>query len=201
MSDVSAIILAAGLSRRMGAQNKLLLPVNGVPMIRHMVEIYASISTRIIVVTGHEAGKIETALFGTNVMFAFNPDFTDGQASSVACGLRASGSEGPVLMGLGDQPRLELDDLHTLLEAHMEADPARISIPVAHGKRGNPIVIPAHLRGALLADSRSPGCKTFTRAHPQHVQFHELKAVGFYTDVDNLKEYRAISAEQFEETR
>jgi len=62
-------------------------------------------------------------------------------------------------------------------------------------------VIPAHLRGALLADSRSPGCKTFTRAHPQHVQFHELKAVGFYTDVDNLKEYRAISAEQFEETR
>lgn len=150
MSDVSAIILAAGLSRRMGEQNKLLLPVNGVPMIRHMVEIYASISTRIIVVTGHEAGKIETALFGTNVMFAFNPDFTDGQASSVACGLRASGSEGPVLMGLGDQPRLELDDLHTLLEAHMEADPARISIPVAHGKRGNPIVIPAHLRGGPL---------------------------------------------------
>ena len=66
----------------------------------------------------------------------------------------------------------------------MEADPARISIPMAHGKRGNPIVIPAHLRGRLLADSRSPGCKTFTRAHPQHVQFHELKAVGFYTDVD-----------------
>ena len=72
MSDVSAIILAAGLSRRMGEQNKLLLPVNGVPMIRHMVEIYASISTRIIVVTGYEAGKIETALFGTNVMFAYN---------------------------------------------------------------------------------------------------------------------------------
>ena len=61
----------------------------------------------------------------------------------------------------------------------MEADPARISIPVAHGKRGNPIVIPAHLRAALLADSRSPGCKTFTRAHPQHVQFHELKAWAF----------------------
>ena len=196
MRDVIAIILAGGLSQRMGVRNKLLLPVNGVPMVRHMVQNYAAVATCVIVVTGHEAGEIEAALAGTNVVFVFNPGFAEGQQTSVACGLRAAGADGLVLMGLADQPQLTADDLRALLDAHQVADPARISIPTADGRRGNPIVIPAELRERLLVDGKSPGCKAFTRAHPEYVQFHQMKAAGFYADVDTPEDYIAVVAAQ-----
>ena len=200
MIDITAIILAAGLSRRMGQQNKLLLPVNGVPMVRLMVGVYSAVTTRpVLVVTGHEAKEIEAALDGTCAEFVFNPDYAEGQATSVACGLRAAAHGIPLLVGLGDQPLLTADDLRALLAAHEGADPTRISIPVRDQQRGNPIVIPEALRTALLADRRSPGCKKFTRAHPEHVQFHKLAAAGFYTDVDTLQAYDAVLAHPVEE--
>lgn len=193
MPEVTAIILAAGLSRRMGARNKLLLPIAGVPMIRHVVDVYHAATERpVLVVTGHQAQAIEAALDGSGAIALFNPEFARGQATSVARGLRAAQSAEVMLIGLGDQPLLRSTDLRALLAAHAAADGAKISIPMQGGQRGNPIVVPAALRPRLLADPRSPGCKSFTRAHPEHVQFHALSAPGFYTDVDTPEAYDAL---------
>lgn len=201
MAELTAIILAAGLSRRMGARNKLLLPVHGVPMIRHVVATYrAAIDGRVLVVTGHDAKAICACLTGCDVQTLYNPDFATGQQSSVACGLRAAASAGPILIGLGDQPALTASDLRALLTAHADADPGRISIPAMPGRRGNPVVVPAALRGPLLADPRSPGCKAFTRAHPERVQFHPLPSPGFYADVDTPEAYDALIAHNQKET-
>ncbi len=201
MAEVTAIILAAGASRRMGARNKLLLSIGAVPMIRHMVDIYSAVATRpVLVVTGHEADHVQAALAGSGAIAVFNPDHAQGQPTSVACGLRAAGldpDDSPdhrILIGLGDQPLLTADDLRALLNAHASADTARISIPAMDQRRGNPIVIPQGLRRRLLADPRSPGCKTFTRAHPEHVQFHALDAPGYYTDIDTPEAYATLSA-------
>ena len=194
MREVTTIILAAGLSRRMGAQNKLLLPVRDVPMIRHMVGVYrAATGGRIGFVTGHQATEIESALKGSGADICFNADFEQGQPTSVACGLRAAKDTGDILIALGDQPLLTLDNIQSLMAAHLGADTSRISIPVFEGQRGNPILVPAALRAQLLADPRSPGCKKFTRTHPQHVQFHKLASPGFYADVDTPKAYRALN--------
>ena len=201
MHDPTAIILAAGLSRRMGEQNKLLLPIHGVPMIRHMVDVYSTVTQApILVVTGHQADAVEAALEGCDVTTVHNPDFESGQQTSVVCGLKAATGAGPILIGLGDQPALTSQDLEALLSAHHAADPARISIPLYEDRRGNPIVIPAALRGRLLEDKRSPGCKTFTRAHPEHVQFHPMPSPGFYTDIDTPEAYEALNADEVKET-
>lgn len=199
MSDLTVILLAAGLSRRMGAPNKLLLPVGGVPMIRHMVNIYSGITDRpVLVVTGHEAEDIETALEGSAAQIVFNPDFAQGQPTSVVCGLRAADPASDVLIGLSDQPLLTADDLRELLKAHGAGDPDRVSIPSHNNQRGNPIVVPASLRPKLLADPHSPGCKKFTRANPGEVQFHSLPAAGFYTDIDTPEAYEALGQERQE---
>lgn len=200
MRDVTAIILAAGLSRRMGARNKLLLPVGRVPMIRHMVNLYAaSTAGSVLVVTGHDADEVESALAGSYADIVFNADYAQGQPTSVACGLRATHAADTVLIGLGDQPLLTTADITALLAAHVAADTSRISIPSKGEQRGNPIVIPAALRDRLLADPRSPGCKKFTRAHPAHVQFHALSPAGFYTDVDTPEAYQALKAGKLEQ--
>ena len=195
MADVTVILLAAGLSRRMGARNKLLLPVGKVAMIRHMVGVYrAATGGRVVVVTGHQADEIGRALEGSGAETRLNPEFEQGQPTSVACGLRAASGSEDILIGLGDQPLLTADDIRSLLAAHAAADRSRISIPVVDQQRGNPILVPANLRAQLLADPKSPGCKKFTRTHPEHVQFHQLASPGFYIDVDTPNAYAAFEA-------
>lgn len=201
MGEVTAIIVAAGLSRRMGTRNKLLLPFGDVPMIRHMVSMYyAATNGRVVVITGHHANEIGKALEGSCAETRFNPDYVQGRPTSVACGLRAANDFEDILIGLGDQPLLTPDDIQSLLSAHAAADRSRISIPTVDQKRGNPILVPANLRARLLADPRSPGCKKFTRTHPEHVQFHQLASSGYYMDVDTPEAYTALKAGMLEET-
>ena len=201
MADTIAIVLAAGLSRRMGARNKLLLSIGGMPMIRHMVMTYfEATQNAVCVVTGHEADKITQALHGAPVTIHNNPDYANGQASSVACGLRGADNCDRLFIGLGDQPNLTTKDLAQLLDRHANGDPSKIAIPQHDGQRGNPIVVPAGLRAQLLADPRAPGCKKFTRNHPEHVQFHALPNPGFYADIDTPEAYQAVSESRQEVT-
>ncbi|MEP1884983.1 MAG: NTP transferase domain-containing protein, partial [Marinomonas sp.] len=145
------------------------------------------------------APEIEAALAGSTAITVFNPDYAQGQPTSVGCGLRAAGEGNPMLIGLGDQPLLSAEDIRALLTAHAFADTSRISIPAVDQLRGNPIVVPHALRARLLADPKSPGCKKFTRAHPEHVQFHQLTSPGFYADVDTPEAYDAFGAGKLEQ--
>ena len=193
MTEVAAIILAAGLSRRMGTQNKLLLPVGAVPMIRHVVLQYRmALSGPITVVTGHDAPDVTAALAGIDVECVFNPIYADGQQSSVAWGLAHCPNADVVLIGLGDQPQLLSEDITALLAAHYVGDPGKISIPMHNGDRGNPICVPAILRPRLTADPTRPGCMRFTREHPELVQRHVLNADGFYHDIDTPAAYAQL---------
>ena len=85
MFKASAILLAAGLSRRMGAQNKLLLPVHGVPLVRYVVDTDTSaIDGPVLVVLGHQAEHVAAALAGSSAERVFNPHYADGQLTSVS---------------------------------------------------------------------------------------------------------------------
>lgn len=193
MHDIGTILLAAGLSSRMGARNKLLMPIAGVAMIRHMVETYhAATRQPVLVITGHETDQVAAALEDIPALTRFNPDFAQGQVTSVVCGLRYADPARRLLIGLGDQPQLQRHDLEELIQAHDTAEEDKISIPHWEGHRGNPILIPSALRARLLEDPHAPGCKKFTRAHPEHVQFHDLPQRGFYADVDTPEAYAAL---------
>ena len=193
MKEVSAILLAAGLSRRMGQENKLLLPVDGKPMVRHVVETYINVvDGPLIVVTGFEEGRIRRALEGLSVIFAKNDAFSTGQASSVAKGLSVAPEAKALLIGLADQPLLKASDLQDLLEAHRKHAEVKITVPTKNGQRGNPIVVPAALRSRLLENPDKPGCMHFTREHPETVQKVDFTAVGFFTDVDTPQDFAKV---------
>jgi molybdenum cofactor cytidylyltransferase len=191
-----AIILAAGLSQRMGAWNKMLLPIGGIPMIRHMALTYLQALTplrgEVMVVTGHQAPALRDALTGLPLRLVHNPDYAQGQPGSVATGLRETGAWGPTLMGLGDQPQLTAGDLSDLIDAHRNADTSRIAVPHNGDQRGNPIIIPAPLRADILTSRRNPGCGRYTRDNPDKVQFLPLTAPGFYSDIDTPDDFPAL---------
>ncbi|MEM9433979.1 MAG: nucleotidyltransferase family protein [Pseudomonadota bacterium] len=199
MDDVAAILLAAGLSRRMGAQNKLLMAVSGKPMVRHVAEIYSSALTLpLTVVTGHEAEKIRTVLAGLPVAFAHNQNFAEGQPGSVATGLEAAPVSELLLIGLADQPRLTEGDLMQLVQWHRSNDPEKITVPKLGAERGNPIVVPRALRPRLTENPSRPGCMRLTRDRPDLVQFAPVTADGFYTDVDTPEDYAARTRKETE---
>jgi molybdenum cofactor cytidylyltransferase len=193
MDNFGAIILAAGLSRRMEERNKLLLPIRGAPMIRHVVQPYlAAVDGEVCVVTGFEAARIEGALSGLPIRFIHNPAFRDGQPFSVRAGLLDAPKAKHLLIGLGDQPQLTTDDLRALIAVHLTADPTKISIPSYEGMRGNPIVVPAEMGGQLLADQSHPGCGKFTRNNPELAQHIALSQPGFFNDIDTPAAFAAF---------
>ncbi|NRB04459.1 MAG: nucleotidyltransferase family protein [Rhodobacteraceae bacterium] len=187
MIKMDAILLAAGMSKRMGQRNKLLLDWEGVPMIRHIAQTYLdAVGPAVTVITGHESDEVQAALAGLPLRFHHNPDFESGQQSSVAAALSLHSAADATLIGLGDLPLLTVANLQDLMKAHA---PDRISIPYKGDQRGNPIIIPQIMRARMLADSVQPGCKRFTRQNPDLVQKLPFEAAGFFTDIDTPETY------------
>src|ERR1700744_142450 len=114
---VSAVVLAAGRSTRMGGPNKLLAELDGQKLVRIVTEqVRASKAKDIIVVTGHQAELVEKALAGLNVKFVRNPDFANGLASSVKAGIAAvpKQADGAVIC-LGDMAMISAGLLDPLV--------------------------------------------------------------------------------------
>jgi len=196
MDNVTAVVLAAGLSRRMGERNKLLLPVGGQPIIRRTVAAYAARCRDVIVVTGFEADKVCEAVQDLNVRLVHNPDFASGQPTSVATGLRAAQGAMHVLMGLGDQPLLKTEAIDALVRAHLDAGGHKISIPHDGQSRGNPIAIPGSLIEALLEDRQNPGCRTFTRERTDMVSLIPLSDPAYFQDIDTPEDYANLAQQK-----
>ncbi len=118
---IAAVVLAAGLSSRMG-ENKLLVDISGLPLIRRTVETaLKSHASPVIVVTGRDAPQIEQALKGLDVRFAKNEDFAKGLSTSLKTGLRNIPVESDgTLIVLGDMPSVTptlLDTPHRCLRS------------------------------------------------------------------------------------
>ena len=194
-----AILLAAGKSIRMGAENKLLLPYRDVPMIHHMVNTYrAATGHTVCVITGHEAEQIEVALEGTDAITIFNAGYENGQQSAVKLGLQAADDADALFIGLGDQPLITVNDLQFLMSAHHESGGTKITVPIQGETRGNPIIIPPNLREKVLKDPKEPGCKKFTRTRLEHVHHIPTTRAGFFADVDTPQAYAMLSEPQQE---
>lgn len=182
---MEVVILAAGLSQRMGDTNKLLIDVNGESMIRGAVRLYERLTDRIIVVLGYQADEVRAALQGFDLTFVRNANYTSGQQSSVRAGLEAAALEGEgLVVALGDQPHLEEQDIAGLFDFFRIRHPDRIIVPWFEGVRGNPIVIPAQIAQRMRNDNRSPACRRFIDANPDLVVRYRAPNDHFTQDID-----------------
>jgi molybdenum cofactor cytidylyltransferase len=149
--DVGAVILAAGRSTRMGGPNKLLSKFEGKPLIRKVVDtVCGSNAKDPIVVTGHQAELIDAALSGAGVARAFNPDYSEGFATSLITGLDAVSQQvAGALVILGDMPGVATGDLNRMIGAFRDNGGAAVVRATHNGKRGNPVIIPRAMFGEV----------------------------------------------------
>ncbi len=200
MKPITAILLAAGESKRMGEANKLLLPYRGAPLIHRVAEAIAqSKAAEQIVVTGHEAAAIEGALRAYGMRFVYNADYETGMTSSIQAGVQAahSAAEG-FMICLSDLPDLNAGILDRVMDQFAIAisqDPQVIIIPSHQGRRGHPIIFSRYYKEALLHHPHPEGCKAIIQDHSSHVVLVEISEEGILKDIDRPEDYRGLIEE------
>src|ERR1043166_8726264 len=119
----SAIVLAAGMSTRMGTL-KQLLPFGKSTVLGSVIEnLRVAGLDRVVVVLGHEANKVRESIATTKVEFVTNEDHVLGMFSSVQTGLRALGSDTETfLICLGDQPSIRGETIRALIGSFAKCD-------------------------------------------------------------------------------
>ncbi|MDF3809844.1 molybdopterin-binding/glycosyltransferase family 2 protein [Rhodopseudomonas sp. BAL398] len=184
--DVAAIILAAGRSTRMGGPNKLLAELNGKALVRIVAErVLASKASSVIVVTGHQADKVEAALHGLKVRVVHNPDFAEGLASSVKAGIAAvpASADGAVVC-LGDMPLIDSELLDRLIAAFAPDRGSLIAVPVSDGRRGNPVLWSRRFFAELMTLDGDIGARHLIAKHSEAVAEVPVEGRGAFLDID-----------------
>jgi molybdenum cofactor cytidylyltransferase len=193
---VSAILLAAGASKRMGTVNKLTLAVDGVPLLRRTAQVLLQAAlNEIVVVLGHESGTARALLSDLPLQLVENPHYAEGQMTSVHCGMQAlrKPCDG-VMVCLSDQPLLESLDVDTLIRAFLGGCPRSVLVPTYQGRRGNPIVLAHRHREAILAGDRNLGCKRLIEKHPDLVWTFPMDNDHCVFDLDTPEDYTRLLA-------
>ena len=202
MPRIAAIVLAAGLSSRMGS-NKLLAAVGGRPMVRHAVEAAAGSSAApVIVVTGNGGADVRRAVAPFSPLFVDNPDFSKGLSTSLKCGLRAlpADCDGALVL-LGDMPGVTSALLDRLIAAFDPGEDRAICVATRHGRRGNPVLWARRFFPEMLALEGDVGARHLISQYAELVCEVEAFDDGPLTDIDTpeaLAEYEAQPASSSE---
>ena len=192
---VAAIVLAAGLSSRMGA-NKLLAAVAGKPLVRHAVEAaMASAAETVIVVTGNGAAEVKRAISPLTPLFVENHDYSKGLSTSLKCGLARvpDGCDGALIL-LGDMPGVTSALLDKLIAAFEPAEGRAICVATHHGKRGNPVLWSRRFFPEIMALEGDVGARHLIAQNGELVCEVEADDDAPLTDIDTpqmLAEYQA----------
>jgi len=184
---VAAVILAAGSSRRMGSSNKLLLPVEGKPMLIHVVEsALASGLAAVRVVTGHEADRISGLLRDYPLEIVHNEDFAEGLSSSLRSGLVSLDQDtDAALICLGDMPWVRAGHLRSLVDrfASERSDP--ICVPVYGDRQGNPVLWPRRFFDTICRLRGDVGARSLLEQHVDEIARVAVADDGVTVDVDD----------------
>lgn len=186
---IGAIILAAGLSSRMGQFKLLLNWLDDKPILVHIVEKVLALSlASVVVVTGHRADEVRAALADTDVTFAHNPDYATGEIlSSMKVGLRAMPDDVAAVMVVpGDLPRIPVAIMEQVIAAHAEKT---IIAPEYNGERGHPVLFDRHFWHAILDLPPDGMPRDVLRAHKDRLRLIAVDSDGILADVDTPETY------------
>ena len=194
--QIATIVLAAGRSRRMGTVNKLLIGVDGKPMVRHAVDAtLAAGLAPVVVVTGHERDKVAAALSGLSVTLVHNPDYAEGLSTSLRTGLGALPPETEgALICLADMPRVSAAEIKRLADAFDPRESRAIIVPTRRGKRGNPVLWARQFFAEMRTVAGDVGARHLIGAYPELVAEIEMEGDGVVIDIDTPQALAQLAA-------
>jgi len=215
--EVSAILLGAGESKRMGV-DKLSLPWGRKTVLEHCLqtllqskvkEVIVVLNDRTKWVADHAKGQKvqrEQRFFNLLSKVGFdkaervkvvnNPYYKRGMSTSVRRGLQAidSRSRG-ILIALGDQPLIKTRTINALIRAFVQRK-GTIVVPSFRGKQGHPVIFHCRYQKELLKLKGDVGGRSIIEKHPEEVRLVRVKSEGVIKDMDTWKDYERAKGEQ-----
>ncbi len=189
MSEIWALVLAAGESKRMKAV-KMLLPFGGKTIIEKVIEnISGSDVFKTLIVTGAYKKEIQKVIEAWPVINCQNDNYHEGMLSSVKCGFRSIPSSAEaVLVFPGDQPEIKSDVINQVISAYRQTFKG-IIIPVYSKKRGHPVLIDIKYRNEIEKLDEAVGLRSLSQLFPEDVFEVETDSPAILKDIDNYEEY------------
>jgi molybdenum cofactor cytidylyltransferase len=188
---VSAIVLSAGKSERMG-RPKALLPFRGRTFLENILEaISRSSIEHTLVVVGHHRSEIERSVKVPSLIF--NPDYEQGMVTSLQAGIRAlpEGTTGAFLF-LVDHPLVETATIEAMIPS---LGPNRIVQPTFEGRRGHPVLFGIEVLREILQLPSSQGADVVVRRDPSRILEVAVKTPGILVDVDTPEQFAQFQSE------
>ena len=188
---ISAILLAAGQSKRMQGENKLLKKYKKKYLINHILKsLIKSKVNKIIIVIGHENRKIKKiALKNKKITFVINSQYLKGISTSIKCGLKKISKKNiGFLIVHADMPLVSKTILNTLCLG-LKSKKKEIFVPVYKKKFGNPLAFKYSMIKSLKKIKGDKGAKKLIRFNKSKVQLVKIKSKSILIDFDQLKDF------------
>ena len=186
---ISAILLAAGQSKRMDGENKLLKKIKGTPLIKHSVKsiLFSSID-ELVVVLGYQKEIIEKLIDkNEKIKIVFNKDFESGMASSIKIGLNnLSESTEAFFICLGDMPMVNQDTYNQIIKSRNNKE---IIVPTYKGHQGNPILFSKTIKEKIMTIQGDVGAKKILELNKSKILNVEISNQGIKKDFNTKKDF------------
>lgn len=193
---IEGVLLAAGTSSRMAEGNKLLMDLDGMPLIRRVADnILSSTIDGLTIILGHDAEAVGQALEGINARFIFNPEFSAGQASSVCCGLNHLPKHTTDMMVfLADMPLLTSETIDLLLLSHISLENrwSRMTAPIIHNQRRNPVIWGKSFFQEISEIEGDVGAKNLFDLYPEALNSVPFTDERLFLDADTAQDFERI---------
>lgn len=192
-----AILVAAGLSSRMGGPNKLLMDIGrGLTLIQHSLQqLLASSIDEVVVVTGRDASTLHSEISkiqNSKSKIAYNSNFEQGMTTSIQAGLREVNNADAVMICLSDMPKLTATNYNELIDA-FEAKGGRNKIlaPFNGDKKGNPVLFGSDYFYAIATHKQIDGCAEVVKKNQSQLIRFETENKAYFFDIDTQESLRA----------
>ena len=188
---ISVILLAAGQSKRMQGENKLLKKYKKKYLINHILKsLIKSKVNKIIIVIGHENRKIKKiALKSKKITFVINSQYLKGISTSIKCGLKKISKKNiGFLIVHADMPLVSTTILNALCSA-LKSKNKKIFVPVYKKKTGNPLAFKYSMVKSLKKIKGDKGAKKLIKSNKSKVQLIKIKSKSILIDFDQLKDF------------
>ena len=188
---ISAILLAAGQSKRMNGENKLVKEIQGIPLIKLSVKnILASSINELIIVLGHQKEIIEKLINkNEKIKFVFNKDFVSGMSSSIKTGLNnLSEKTEAFFICLGDMPMINQDVYNQLIRSRNNKE---IIVPTYKGQQGNPILFSKSMKSIIISIEGDIGAKKILEQNKDKILKVKIDDINITKDFNTKDDFNS----------
>ena len=189
-TKISGIILAAGLSTRMG-EPKQLLPFGNSTIVETVIDnMLDSKLDEVIVVIGHKAEKIRETIQHKPIRMVFNPAYQEGMLTSAQCAVQSlAESVDAFALLLVDQPFITSNLIDLVIDAYNQT-PKGIALPSYNYRRGHPVIFDRRYAADILAlNAESGGVRSLFKKYADDIHYVAMDTDRVLRDIDYREDY------------